>query len=212
MMSSRLAALLCLMILSAWPSHAQQRPTPPATAPAPAAPSTTAPPAAAPAPAASTPAASTPAPERTTATYGDWTIRCEAQAGPAGTPIRACEASHAVLDPRGQAVAQLVIGRSPTDGGLLAVVQVPVNVTVAEPVRLRAEAVGVPMLTLPFRVCGPRGCFAQAPLPPEDLLRLRQRIEPMQIDYRDAAAAIVALPIGLRGLGVALDSINLDAR
>ncbi len=162
-----------------------------------------------PAPAA-TPAAAQP--ERTTATYGDWTLRCESQA--AGAATKACEAAHAVLDGRGRAVAQFVIGRPAGSQatGMVAVVQVPVNATVAEPARFMLEASAPPVLSLPFRSCTSRGCFAEAPLPEQELSRLRQRAEPVRLEYRDAARSPVALSISLRGLGAALDALERETR
>lgn len=206
MMGPRLAVLLGLTLLPAWQAGAQQRPTQPAPGPAAAAQTVPAPAA----PAGTPPERTTP--ERTTATYGDWTTRCEAQATGGGALAKACEASHAVIDARGQTVAQIVIGRAQTGGALLAVVQVPVNATVAEPARLRLDAASAPLVILPFRACAPRGCFAQAVLAPQELGRLRQRAEPVQIEYRDAAATAVLLPIPLRGLGPALDALDQEAR
>jgi invasion protein IalB len=193
--SHRAAAVIALAVLVAAPdSPARSQARPPAPAPA----------------TASTPASSSP--ERTTASYGDWTLRCEAHAG---APAKTCEVAQAILDAQGQAVAQLVLARPaarPPAAGLVGVVQVPLNATVAEPVRLTFEASGPAVLSLPFRACAPRGCFAEGALPDQEFQQLRRRAEPARLEYRDAAANGVVRPVSLRGLSAALDALERETR
>ena len=159
----------------------------------------------APAPQAAPPTAATPAaprPDRTTATYGDWVLRCEL---PAGGGERACEAAQTVLDQRGQVLAQIAARQPSPAGGITLVVQVGTNATVSEPLRLSVE--GQAVLTLSFRRCLPRGCFAETQPGEDELGALLRRTEPAQIEFVDSDGQAVAIPASLRGLSASLDAL-----
>lgn len=151
-------------------------------------------------------------PERTAAAYGDWTLRCETLVAAAGAPGRACEVTQTVLDQRGQPIAQLALGRPPGNARLALVAQLPVNAAVDQAARLLPGDAGQPVLTLPFRNCQPRGCFAQSEPTDAELGTMRRRAEPLRLEYQDAARSAVALPVSLRGLTAALDALEREGR
>jgi invasion protein IalB len=187
--------LLFLTILLAGPALAQPRPPTPPPAAAPAAPPATP---AAPA------AASTP--ERTTAAFGDWVVRCERR--PTGG--RGCEMAQTTADQRQQPVAVIALGRPARGGPMKLVAQVPVNVTVTEPARIALD----PALALPFRSCTPRGCFAEAELrEPAQLQRLRDQAPDAasRLEWRDAAGQEAGIAISFRGFAAAWDALSREA-
>lgn len=180
----------------------------PASRPAPA-------PAQAPTPAA--PPAAAESPERTTAVFGDWVVRCEGRAATATTPAgRNCEMAQTTTDQRQQAVAVLAIGRQAKGEPLRLVAQVPVNVQPAPGARLVLEIPGrtEPPVALPFRHCIPNGCFADAELREDALLR-RLRGRPAdaagRLEWRNAAGAESAIPVSFRGFGAAYDALAKEA-
>ena len=179
-----------LALLLAAPAMAQQqRPAPPATpAQAPAAPEA----------------------ERSTASFGDWTVRCERIPGP--PPRRQCEMTQAVQAQQGggqaQAVAQWAIGRLAPNEPFRFVAVLPVNVSFGMPVRVTAE--GEPPLTLAFTRCVPVGCFAEVSLSADALRRLRARAAEAsgRVEFRDSGDRELGLPVSFRGFAQALAALE----
>jgi invasion protein IalB len=187
--------LVGLALMACGPVAAQQRAAPPAPAPAQAPPAQ--------APQAQAPPAQAPPPGRTTATYDDWTLRCE------GTPpARACELAQLVGNRAGQPVVQIALGRTGSGAGQgwKLVMLIPVNVSAQLPFALvpdeRARA-----LPLVLRACGPAGCLLDAEFREDPWARLGAREAPARLEYRDAGQAEIALAVSLRGLQPALQAL-----
>ncbi|MDB5414664.1 MAG: invasion protein [Rubritepida sp.] len=160
----------------------------------------------APRPAAPPTAAAAPVPaDRTTATFGDWVMRCESRP-PQPTPGRGCELLQSLQDQRGQPVAQFAFGRIRRADPMRLVVLIPSNITVAVPMRLSLEDGAAPV-PVTLRACGPRGCVADTELAAPVLARLRAREAQGKLEYRDALNGEVALPFSTRGFGQALDAL-----
>lgn len=191
------------VVLGAGQVYAQAgRPAAPATpAPAPAAPAST-PPAA---PAAPAPVTNDPA--QTTATYGDWVLRC---VRPDNAP-RVCEVVQSmVVQGQQQPVAQVAVGYDKAD--LRFTMLVPPAISLS-----RAPFLGIPGATQPhydltWRRCLPNGCFADVQVGAEMQKLLRSRSDPMQIEFKDAGERDVKLPLSLRGLTAALDALAKEPR
>jgi invasion protein IalB len=142
------------------------------------------------------------APSMTTATYGDWVVRCSQQ-----TEGRLCEAAQ-TLFVQGQPnpVALIAVGREKSTEPLRLVVQLPVNVTFAGRLKITVKE-GAPTIDLNIERCVPAGCFAVMQ-PADDALRqLRAQTDPGRISYKDAGQHDVAWPFSLRGLAQALDAL-----
>ncbi|CAL8981508.1 hypothetical protein RHODGE_RHODGE_02935 [Rhodoplanes serenus] len=147
-------------------------------------------------------------PTRTTATYDDWTVRCEtAPATPPAMPQRICEIFQ-TQQLQGQAAPawQVAIGRAAKADPLRLVVQMPVNVWLAVAPRLVLDD-KQPPLALGYKRCMPAGCFADAELGDDMLRRLRARTEPGRIEYKDAIQRDVAVPLSFKGFAAALDAL-----
>jgi invasion protein IalB len=162
-------------------------------------------------PAARPPAAPPPAasdPQRTTATFGDWTLRCTRQQnGP-----QTCQVDQ-VLSDKGQSVAQTVFTRPRPGDPLRLNFAVQVNVTLTSPPLLvGAEGeTGATPIELTWRRCVPTACIADAIISEEQLKQLRARAENGRIQLQDSAGRAVTLPFGPRGLGQALDALAKEA-
>lgn len=151
--------------------------------------------------------------ERSTATFGDWTVRCERIPGPPAR--RQCEMTQTVqAQPQGaapgqaQAVAQWAVGRTAPTEPFRFVVQLPVNLAFATPVRVVTE--GDPPIILTFARCLPIGCFAEVTLGEETLRRLRGRAAEAvgRVEFRDGADRDVGFPLSFRGFGQALTALQ----
>ena len=168
-----------------------------------ASPKPAAPPAAAPAPAAAIPAE----PSSTTASFGDWTLRCQRLAD-AGKTVRICEVAQ-VLQAQGQQtpIAQVALGRVANGEPVRVTAVMPVSVSFPSSVQITMGEKDAKPLELPWRRCLPTGCFAET-APGDDVLKQwRKAGEPGRILFKDAAGRDLALPLSARGLDQALDAL-----
>ena len=171
-------------------------------------------------PAAQRPAAPAPAegsPDRTMAVFTDWVVRCEARAANGATPMaRLCEMAQTTQDQRQQPVAVLAIGRTAKGEPLRLVAQVPVNLQVGPPAKLVLDIPNRPTeapLTVAFRNCTPRGCFAELELRDDAVLR-RLRARPAEaagrLEWKDAGGGDASIPVSFRGFTAALDALGKE--
>ena len=151
-----------------------------------------------PAPAATVPSV----PQRTTATFGDWTLRCERPVGAAET----CEIVQ-VVSAQGQTVAQIAVGRPARGNPLILTVLVPASVTLAQQPRLGGPGKDASAVDLVWRRCLPGGCFASATLPDDVVRLLRARADGTSVVYIDGAGKEAALPFSPKGMSQALDAL-----
>ena len=150
-------------------------------------------------------AAAAAGPDRTTATFGDWLLRCERTAEAA----RSCEVAQVIaVQGSAQPIAQVALGRiANNQPGLTLMVQVPVNVALGTPLRVIGEDRDPMVVETAWQRCVPAGCFAGTDLRDDAVTRLRNRPEPARIEFRDSAGREVRLALSVRGLGAALDAL-----
>jgi invasion protein IalB len=193
-MKLRGSIIALAVVLGAGHAFAQSPPKPPApvhAAPAPAAPAQ--------------PPSSDPA--QTTATYGDWVLRCvRPEKGP-----HVCEVVQSmVVQGHQQPVAQVAVGYDKKD--LRFTMLVPPAISFSRGPTLGVANASAPHFDLAWRRCLPNGCFADVTVGSELLKLLRSRTEPMQIDFKDAGEREVKLPLSMRGLVPALDALAKEPR
>ncbi len=217
---------LAALIASGAPCHAaknillSQAPDPaPMTAPRPLQktprPTVTAQPATVPA---ATPAAAAPAtspeqspvsssPQNTTATFGDWVLRCRRADAPATDAT--CEVAQ-TLQVQGQGpIAEIAFGRppgAPTSAAMRIVVVLPNNVTFGGPVQMSVDDKDKGA-DLTFRRCLPTGCFADTDARDDILTKWRSQTGRGRIAFKDGNNRDLALPFSFRGLAQALDAM-----
>jgi invasion protein IalB len=145
------------------------------------------------------PAAPAAGPDRTTETFGDWSVVCGASGG-AGE--RSCEVDTSiVLRGQSEPFARIALVRPAKDKPVQLIALVPVNVATASPVKISADA-GKSELTLPFRSCVPGGCVAQTDVAKEQLQALGKTQG--QLTLVDASGKSASVQFSLRGLDQAL--------
>jgi invasion protein IalB len=153
---------------------------------------------------------STTDPAQTTASYGDWTLRC-VRTGDNGQGPRVCELVQGVIvQGQQQPVAQLAIGYDKAD--LRFTLLVPPAISLSKTPAVTPPAGGSPQYDLAWRRCLPQGCFADAMLTAEMLKGLRVRTEPLQVSYKDALERDTVLPVSVRGITAALDALAKEPR
>ena len=145
-------------------------------------------------------------PSVTTASFGDWTARCEKGSGDKAPRI--CEAVQTVQPPNRQAaVAQIAFGHAGSAEPLKLVVVLPVDVWFPSTVRVAASDHDPAGVELAWRRCLPVGCFAEAAAPDEAMRRWRGETGQGRITYRDGLNRDVVVPVSFRGLAQALDAL-----
>jgi invasion protein IalB len=146
-------------------------------------------------------AASAQAPQRTTATFDDWSVSCNAVPQPGVQKI--CELVQVqTIKGEPNPVGQVTISRPSMNGPFKIFFQVPSNVWLQSGIKFGAQANGSPIIAQ-FRWCLPARCLADADLP-NALINNRAPTEVMREDYKDAKQHDVSLPITLKGLAPAL--------
>lgn len=148
-----------------------------------------------------------PAPDRTTASFGDWVLRCDRRTD--ATPSqRVCELAQTVQR-QGDAgpQAQIALGRILPSDPLRLTLLLPINVSFEKAPRLSGDQVSV---DLTWARCLPSGCFANAPAPGDLLARLRAVKDAGRVEYRDGTGRDVTLPISFRGFSEAFDALAAE--
>ena len=163
-------------------------------------------------PAPAAPAPVGPDPSVTTATFGDWTARCDKGSGDKGgvdKVPRVCEAVQSVQPPNQQAVvAQIAIGRAGTTDPLKLVVALPVSVWFPSSVKILDNDKDTIGIDLAWRRCIAAGCVAENPAIDDALRRWRGQTGLGHILYKDSLNRDVVVPISFRGLAQALDALG----
>ena len=185
---------------------APQPPTPRAPAPkaqAPRAPETAV------KPGTSTPVS--PVPQSTTASFGDWVVRCR-RIDQAPGNATACEVAQ-TLQAQGQGpIAEIAFGHPPGKDAtsrerMRVVVVLPNNVTLSGPVLMSVDEKDKP-IELSFRRCLPSGCFADAEPSDDVLVRWRGQDGRGRLAFKDGGNRDIVLPFSFRGLAQALDAMS----
>ncbi|HML07337.1 MAG TPA: invasion associated locus B family protein [Xanthobacteraceae bacterium] len=139
-------------------------------------------------------------PRLTTATYDDWTVRCQLHAA-----VKSCEVEQ-TSQVQGQPVSQVAIGRPTKSDPVRIVFQVPINVWLPAGVTLVMDEKD-PGISATFKRCVGNGCFADADLKDDVVKKLRARTENGKLLFKDAAQRDVTIPVSFKGFGAAFDAM-----
>ena len=144
-------------------------------------------------------------PNMTTASFGDWVLRC--QKLPQSATGRVCEVAQ-TMQVQGQnaPVAQFAIGRGSNSEPLRATAVVPPSISFPSNVQVALGKDASP-LELDWRRCLPGACFADLVVKEDQLKRWRAASENGRLIFKDAAGREIAVPLSFQGLGPALDAL-----
>jgi len=147
-------------------------------------------------------------PQSTSATFGDWVLRCN-RMEINGQPQRVCEVAQTITIQGQQApTAEVAIGRMKKTEPLQVTIVLPNNVSFPSAPQIVLE--GQPGLELAWRRCLPNGCYADASPKEETFRGWRAAKTTGKIESKDAFGRNVALTISFRGLAQALDSLTKE--
>lgn len=148
-----------------------------------------------------------PAPDQTTASYGDWTLRCNRRVD-LTPPRRFCEMALIVQKPgEASAQGQVAVGRVARNEPLKVTAVLPPNLAFKTAPKLVTDGKDAVAIELAWTRCISGACFSDAPLSEETLSKLRSRTEAGRIDYRDGTDREASLPVSFRGFSQALDAL-----
>ena len=149
-------------------------------------------------------------PNSTSASFGDWVLRCQ-RLGDGAETLRLCEVAQQIRAQDQQSpIAELAIGRLKKSDPLRLTIVLPVNITFANSPSFSADGKEPETLDLGWRKCLPGGCIADAPLKEEALRRWRVLTSAGRITWKDATGRDLAIGLSFRGLAQALDALNKE--
>lgn len=145
-------------------------------------------------------------PGSTSASYGDWVLRCQ-RIGEGDKAQRVCEVAQMIqVQNRRDPIAEIALGRLATDSALRLTAALPPSVSFPSTVEV-ASATGDAAVQLQWRRCVPGGCFADG-VPGDEALRAwRGSTGGGKLTFKDAGGHAVTLPLSFRGLAQALDAL-----
>ncbi|MGC2780756.1 MAG: invasion associated locus B family protein [Bradyrhizobium sp.] len=148
-------------------------------------------------------------PNSTSASFGDWALRCQ-RLGDGAEAQRVCEVAQQIRAQDQNPVAELAIGRLKKADPLRLTVVLPVNVTISNPPRFSADGKEPEVLDLGWRKCLPGGCIADALLKDDVLRRWKTQTSAEHITWTDASGRDLAIGLSFRGLTQALDALSRE--
>ena len=144
--------------------------------------------------------------DMTTATFGDWLLRCRQTE--AGKPGKSCEVVQTVMvQGQNAPFAQLAFGRLAPADPLFFTAVVPTNVAFPSALKVALDEKDTQPVEVAWTRCLPGGCFASLAVPAEVLTRWRTRDEGGRITFKNGAGQDMGVAISFRGLGRALDAL-----
>ena len=147
-------------------------------------------------------------PQSTSATYGDWVLRCN-RVDIENQTQHVCEVAQTIIIQGQQApLAELAIGRIKKTDPLRVTVVLPINVSFPSAPQVNLD--GHPALELMWKRCLPNGCFADASPKDEVFRGWRAAKTNGRIETKDAFGRNVVVTISFRGLAQALDALNKE--
>src|ERR1700722_17327546 len=149
-------------------------------------------------------------PSSTSASFGDWVMRCQRLADATETQ-RLCEVAQQIRTQDQQnPVAELAIGRLKKTDPLHLTVVLPVNVTFSSVPSFTANGKLPESLDLGWRKCLPGGCIADALMKDDVLRHWKSQTSAGRIAWTDAGGRDHAIGLSFRGLAQALDALSKE--
>lgn len=143
-------------------------------------------------------------PLQTTATYGNWTVRCRADAE--GGEAKLCEMVQSLTAANAKgAIANIALGKPSEGVTMRLVVQIPNAVTLTEPVKI--SIAGDDLASLPYQTCFPNFCVAQTELSLEAIERFKAAGD-FILAFQDRTRRTVNVKASLKGFTAAYTQLT----
>ena len=145
-------------------------------------------------------------PQRTTATYDDWVVQC--QAAQNGTPPeKVCDmAQMTQVQGKNIPFSRVAILRPVKGQPVKLIAQLPVNASFSTSVRIQLGE-SDSGLAAPFARCVPAGCFAEFDIKEDVMQKLRSASGAGKLSFADSTGHDVTVPLSFKGFGQAFDAL-----
>jgi invasion protein IalB len=149
-------------------------------------------------------------PTSTSASFGDWVLRCQ-RLGDGAETLHVCEVAQQIrAQDQQNPLAEVAIGRLKKSDPLLLTVVLPVNVAFPNSPSFSPDAKEADPLELGWRKCLPGGCFADVVLKDDVLQRWKAQSGNGRLTWKDAAGRNSAIGVSSNGLTQALDAFSKE--
>jgi invasion protein IalB len=146
-------------------------------------------------------------PQSTTATYDDWVVQCQTQAGPPAQKIcDMAQVAQVQVQGRSNPFSRVAIVHPVKGQPVKLIVQVPVNVSFATNVHIQTSD-SDPGYVAPFARCMPAGCFAEFDLKDDVLKKLMAASGAGKLSFADAGGHDVNVPLSFKGFSQAYEAL-----
>lgn len=147
-------------------------------------------------------------PSSTSASYGDWIMRCQ-RLGDGSDAERVCEVAQLIrAQDQQNPVAEVAIGRLKKTDPLHLTIVLPVNIALSTPPSLSLNGKDVDGLNFVWLKCLPGGCYANALLTDDVVRRWKDETDARRIIWNDGSGRESAVGLSFNGLGSALNALN----
>jgi invasion protein IalB len=147
------------------------------------------------------------APQRTTATYDDWIVQCDTQAG--SPPRKVCEMAQLTqlqVQGKTQPFSRVAVPHPIKGMPTTLTVQVPVNVSFVGKVKIQTGE-SDSGLEVSFSRCQLDGCFAEFSITDDGLSKFRAANAAGKLSFADSTGRPVTVPLSFNGFGKAFDGL-----
>jgi invasion protein IalB len=149
-------------------------------------------------------------PTSTSASFGDWVLRCQ-RLGNGAETLHVCEVAQQIrAQDQQNPLAEVAIGRLKKSDPLLLTVVLPVNVAFPNSPSFSPDAKDSDPLDLGWRKCLPGGCFADVVLKDDVLQRWKAQSGNGRLTWKDATGRDFAIGVSSNGLAQALDAFSKE--
>lgn len=149
-------------------------------------------------------------PQRTTATYDDWIVQCDTQAG--SPPRKLCEMTQLTqlqVQGKTQPFSRIIVPQPVKNMPSALLVQVPVNVAFATKLKIQTGD-NDPGMEVPFARCVPDGCFAEFAIGTDGMSKLRTASAGGKLSFADSTGRAISIPLSFNGFGKGYDALTKE--
>jgi invasion protein IalB len=146
--------------------------------------------------------------QSTTATYGDWVVRCHEES--TKPPKKTCDMEQLTeVQGKGTPLSRAILVHPQHGQPVNLIVQLPVNVWLGSGIKLQIDKTQ-PDIPGQFTRCVPAGCFANIVLNEAALKAFRVASKPGEIIFKNAGGHDIAIPLSFKGFAQSFDALAKD--
>lgn len=143
--------------------------------------------------------------QSTSATYNDWVVRCQKDAG---ASKKSCVMDQVTqVKGKNEAFSRIAVAAPVSGRPINLEVQLPVNVLLRAPLVIRTDDADAGF-SAPFDHCVPAGCFAEFDVKDEIVKKLRAAEGVGKATFKDSTGHDVAVPVSFKGFREAFDALG----